>query len=81
MQISHLIYGVVAKWLPREPEKIVNPPMQINDFAEPYYIDCYTLLVKDITKYNRSRRMMEEVFLGDLLNTLNNIFEIKKEEE
>lgn len=75
------IWQAIAKLLPREPEKVVSPPQRVTEFKDPYYIDCYTLLVKDIVKFNGSRRMMEEVFVSSLLNILCELFPVLKQEE
>lgn len=76
MVVCECIYQSVAKLLPRDPKKIVSPPKYVYEFKNPYYIECYTLIVKGIAGKPGARRVMEDLFVKDLLNRLNTFFDI-----
>jgi len=71
MEVMQGIYESVSRVLPKDPRKIVSPPKYITEFEQPFFVECYTLIVKEVGDRVGARRIMEDLFVKDILNRLN----------
>jgi len=73
-EITNVIAKATCKIKPDNIEAILKPPTVIPFEKEVYEIDCYTLIIKKVANIPGSRKMMEEVLVGELLDNLDELY-------